>query len=290
MDRSTPRPIAVALTATAVAFAGLGVALPIAVDAPPFALYRAALAAGIGEVDPRTRTLLLGITGASIAGKWVAHLALLAPLTRGERWAWTASVAGLASWLAIDSVVCLAHGAWWNVAYVNLVPLLTFGVLLAIARTGRGAEVAEPPAVTRGSPAWWAMAVAVAGAVSGLAIAFAGTSPLFGPWRDGLSAAHHGGVEDPRALRLAASFFGPIGGSTFAQFVLLGALARHRASRGDVRALDWSLASFLAWLVPDCAWSLASDGGFNVLLVNVPFGALALPPLLWARARLASKA
>ncbi len=33
-----------------------------------------------------------------------------------------------------------------------------------------------------------------------------------------------------------------------------------------------------------------SDGAFNVLLVNVPFAALALPPLLWGRARLASKA
>lgn len=282
-------PIERALAATALAFVGLGLALPVAIDTLPFAPYRAALEAGIGGgLDLRTRTLLLGITGGSIAGKWVAHLALVGPLARGERWARHASASGLASWFLLDSVVSLAHGAWWNVVYVNVVPVLTFGVLLAVAPASRPSSA--PPAIVRGSPAWWAMAVALLGAGTGLVIALGGTSVLFEPWHAALADAHYGGASPPSAALLAASCFGPIGGSTFAQFLLLGALARERVSRGDVRALDWAIASFLAWLVPDCAWSLASDGVFNVLLVNVPFAALALPVLLAARHRLARRA
>jgi hypothetical protein len=136
MEDATRSPVARALTATTLAFVALGVALPVVVDAPPFALYRRALDGAIGsDVDPRTRTLLFGITGGSIAGKWVAHLALVSPLVRGERWARRASVLGLAGWLVLDSTISLAHGAWWNVVYVNVVPVLTFGVLLALTRS-----------------------------------------------------------------------------------------------------------------------------------------------------------
>lgn len=286
MDDPTRSPIARALAATTIAFVALGVALPVAIDAPPFAPYRDALDDAIGSgADPRTRTLLFGITGGSIAGKWVAHLALVSPLVRGERWARRASVAGLASWLVLDSTISLAHGAWWNVVYVNVVPVLTFGALLALTRSADAGSA--PPAITPGSPAWWVMAVAALGATSGLVIALGGTSMLFAPWRAGLGEAHYGGALPPAASHLAATLFGPIGGATFAQFLLLGSLARERVARGDVRALDWTIASLLAWLVPDCAWSLASGGLFNVLLVNVPFAALTLPPLLWARVRLA---
>jgi hypothetical protein len=273
-----------ALAATAVAFVALGLVLPLAIDTPPFALYRDALEAEVGRVEPRTRMLLLGITGGSIAGKWVAHLALVGALARGERWARRASLAGLASWFVLDSAVSLAHGAWWNVAYVNVVPLVTFGALVAMTH---GADTGAPPEVVRGSPAWWALLAAAIGATSGLVIALGGSSALFEPWRAALGEAHHGGPLPSTAARFAATFFGPIGGSTFAQFLILGALARERVSRGDLRALDWTLASFFAWFVPDCAWSLGSGGLFNVLLVNLPFAAVLLPPLAWARWKLA---
>lgn len=68
---------------------------------------------------------------------------------------------------------------------------------------------------------------------------------------------------------------------------MLASLARARIARGDVRAVDWSLASFLAWLLVDSSWSLWAGGLFNVLMVNVPFAAFSLPLLVWVRARLA---
>jgi hypothetical protein len=170
------------------------------------------------------------------------------------------------------------------VAYVNVVPLVTFGALVAMTH---GADTGAPPEVVRGSPAWWALLAAAIGATSGLVIALGGSSALFEPWRAALGEAHHGGPLPSTAARFAATFFGPIGGSTFAQFLILGALARERVSRGDLRALDWTLASFFAWFVPDCAWSLGSGGLFNVLLVNLPFAAVLLPPLAWARWKLA---
>ena len=45
---ATGSPVARALTATALAFVALGLALPILIDTPPFALYREALEAGTG--------------------------------------------------------------------------------------------------------------------------------------------------------------------------------------------------------------------------------------------------
>lgn len=284
MAESSRASLVRALAATAAAFVALGLVLPVAIDTAPFAPYRDALEAALGEVEPRTRTLLLGITGGSIAGKWVAHLALVGPLARGERWARRATLAGLASWFVLDSAVSLAHGAWWNVAYVNVVPLVTFGLLAA--RT-KSADTGAPPEIVRGSPAWWVLLAAAFGATSGLVIALGGTTALFAAWRAALGEAHHGGSLPPAIAQFTATFFGPIGGSTFAQFLLLGALARERISRGDVRAVDWTLASFFAWFVPDCAWSLTSGGSFNVLLVNVPFAAVLLPPLAWARWKLA---
>ncbi|MBX7193108.1 MAG: hypothetical protein K1X94_13660 [Sandaracinaceae bacterium] len=267
------------MAAVAAAFVTLGLALPLAIDAPVLGLYRQALVHAVGEPDPRTWRLLLGITGASIAGKWVAHLALVPYLARGERWAWRASVIGLASWFAVDSLVSLAHGAWWNVAFVNLVPPATFGACLALARHRRWSDERAPELV-RGSAAWWALLAAAIGTTSGAVIALGGSSVLFDPWREALAAAH-GASNDA----FVASFFGPIGGSTLAQFAMLGMLARHAVARGDRRALDWILASILAWLVPDSLWSLASAGAFNVWLVNLPFAALCVPPVLAARWR-----
>lgn len=278
------------LRTSCAALVGLGVVLPLAYDTAPFALYREALERGLGGAPDRsTLTLILGITGGSIAGKWLAHLALLGHLARGERWAWRASLLGLFAWLVLDSAVSLAHGAWWNVALVNVVPAALVGVPLLVlgghARIETGA-----PGTPWGSPGGLAVLVAALGALTGVMIALGGTTVLFAPWRTGLADAFHGGTASPPAEQLVATFFGPIGGSTLGQFLMLGALARHRIAAGDVRALDWTLLSFLGWLVVDTSWSLASGGVFNLLLVNVPFALLSLPILVWARVRVAARA
>lgn len=277
------------LEACCAGFALLGVVLPLAYDAPLFAPWRAGLEALL--TDPAsargtpTLGLLLGITGGSIAGKWVAHLAIVrCALRRRLRWARYASIAGLLSWFLLDSAVSISEGALFNVLWVNLAPLLVFGVpLLAAARRDDGPT---PPARRSRGLRRAALAVQVAmavGALSGVVIAAGPDTIAFAPWRAALADAHFGGGAIPHdALVIARVLFGPIGGTVLAQFVLLAAIARFAIARGEAWGAPACAASLLAWFAVDAGWSFAHDAAFNAWMVDVPTLLLTLPPLAWA--------
>lgn len=266
-----------------VAFVVLGAVLPWAYETAVFAMYRDALEAALGdpgEALAPARTLLFGITGGSIVGKWIAHLALVEAFVRTRsEWAWRANIVGLVSWFALDSIVSIAHGAWWNLAYVNTVPLFVFGGLLVRARREivDHADPPEPSATRR--PIALARIAMGAGAVSGLVIAFGGTTALFGPWRTAFEVLVSP-TDRAAALHLFATLLGPIGGTTFAHFVMLALLLRH--DRAPRRAIAWAAASIIAWAVVDSTWSLLAGGAFNVAMVNAPACAMTLLPLVWA--------
>jgi hypothetical protein len=277
------------LEGVCLSFVGLGVCLPIAYASAPFALYRSAIADAIGDaslVDGPTARLAVGIIGGSIAGKWLAHWAVVRfGVRERQRWALRATVFGLLAWFVVDSLSSLIAGAWANVVMVNLLPLVL--VLPLVARLRRSCGEAAPPSdPQQAGPARLSFATALVGIASGLAIAFAMGTPLFARWWDALGDAQFGGQAPSEGARAIVRFFaGPIGGSTAGHFVLLAFVARHAIRAGERWAPRWSLLSILAWAVTDSAWSVSAGGIFNVLLVNVPCAVLLTPPLVWSIAK-----
>lgn len=267
-------------------FAALGIVLPVAYGTPFFAIYRDGLVAHCGDValgtSSPTLQLCLGITGGSIAGKWIAHYAVarLGLRTR-RRWAREATLAGLLTWLLLDSGVSLASGAWLNVVVINpMPPLLLLPLLGRIWPSCDREDVVAPMrAATR-----VALGAMGFGAISGLVVALAGDGAPFAAWREALAVAHFGGAPLPEAARAIVRWFlGPIGGATLGQFVLLAFLVRHEATEGGGAALSWALGSLLLWFVTDGAWSLASGARFNVTMVDLPALVVTALPLAWAR-------
>jgi hypothetical protein len=289
-DEARIERVARALEIICLGFAALGAVLPFAYGSPLFALYRAEVATAIGDAamasDGGTLRLVLGITGGSIAGKWIAHWAVVRFGLRARmRWARDATLAGLVSWLVLDSVSSLAGGAWANVAFVNGLPPLLVLPLLALV-WGDCDRTAAPASREHASPARLALASALFGCGTGLVIALAMETAAFDTWRAGLSSAFFAGEPVPASARALVRFFaGPIGGSTLGQFVLLAYVARHAMPSGERWAWRWSLLSVLVWAGVDSAYCLACGGAFNVVLVNVPCLALVVPPLLWAGSR-----
>lgn len=270
-------------------FVALGVALPFAFESPPFAMYRQALAAWafgaerIPAADVPLLGLMLGIAGGSIAGKWIVH-ALLArgPLAEGRAWARDLTLRGLFAWFLVDSTASLALGATFNVWMINLAPLALVGLPLLLAREAFPVETPAEAARAREVPAGIAAAcfwTALAGALTGPAIAFGGTSPLFAPWFEALAQAQRGGAPlEPGSRQLALFFFGPVGGCVFAQFLLLAGFVRHDG--GSARAATAGVASIAGWFLLDSAWGLVRDGLFNIAMVNLPALVVTLPPWL----------
>ncbi|MBI5503615.1 MAG: hypothetical protein HY899_02360 [Deltaproteobacteria bacterium] len=274
-------------------FAALGACLPIGFWTPFFALYRSSMFEALepGGVLPSALqpvcSLLLGITGGSIAGKWIAHAALARyALVGGERWARNASMAGLLTWLMTDSATSLARGAAFNVTLINWAPLLAFGLPMALAWNAFQQQPRGRLDARVSMSARCCEAVCWLGAVSGVVIALAGSSSLFAPWHDALAKAYHLDVEQTRvARRLAGFFLGPIGGSVAGQFVMLAAIAHHAIPRRRRWAIPACLASIIGWFVVDSGYGLLFGGWFNIVMLNVPTLLLTLPPLCLAARR-----
>ena len=277
------------LEAVCLFFTLLGVLLPVAFSTPPFTLYRDAVGSAVGDasvLDLDVARMVLGITGGSIAGKWALHWAIVRYGVRARRrWAWRATLAGLAAWFFVDSISSLLGGAWANVAMINgLPPLLVLPLAYKLRPHCTEPDAALDPA--QAGVARLAVASGVLGVGSGLVIAFATESPAFDAWWAGLSAAHFGGGEVPATVHALVRYFaGPIGGSTVGQCVMLVLLARHALAAREAWAWRWALISVLLWALTDSAWSLSAGGAFNVWLVDVPSAALLLAPLAWAGAR-----
>lgn len=267
-------------------FVALGLVLPVAYESPLFAQYRGAIAAVIRDpslVDGPTARLAVGITGGSIAGKWLAHWAIVRFAVRARRrWALHATVAGLLGWFTVDSLSSLLAGAWANVVMVNLLPLLVVLPLAWRLRSGCDAPPLERD-LAQTWPSRVALATSIIGVGAGLVIAFGMTTPLFDAWWAGLGDAHFAGRAPSESARTLVRFFaGPIGGSTVGQFVLFAFIARYATRAGEAWAPRWALLALLVWAVTDSTWSLVAGAPFNVLLVDVPCVALAAPPLVWS--------
>jgi hypothetical protein len=264
--------------------AALGLLLPFLFYTPLFAAYRETLArwaygaAAIPASDADLAGLMLGITGGSIAGKWIVHaLVARSALAEGEAWARDLTLRGLAAWFFADSIASLAVGAAFNVWMINLVPVALVGAPLVLAWRKFDATPPEPrPLRAVARVCFWA---SLFGAATGIGIAFGGTTPLFAPWFAGLEAAHYGGATlDESSRRFALAFFGPIGGCTLAQFAMLAMLVRREPGR--LRTAATGTASILSWFAIDSACSVAHRGWFNVAMVNLPAIAVTLPPWL----------
>ena len=264
-------------------FAAFGLLLPFLFFTPLFAPYRDALSRyaygspSIPPSDERLLGLMLGIAGGSIAGKWIVH-ALIArgPLAEGRAWARSVTLLGLAAWFVVDSIASIVLGATFNVWMINLVPLVLAGVplLLAYRAFDRDDDVAADVPWGLAKICFW---TAVFGATTGLVIAFGGNTPSFDTWFAGLEDAHYAGSTIAQETRrLALAFFGPIGGSTFAQFVMLASFLQcDGPSRRAARAGAISIAS---WCAIDSGYGLANDGMFNIMLVNMPALVVTWPP------------
>ncbi|MCE9575092.1 MAG: hypothetical protein K8W52_18215 [Deltaproteobacteria bacterium] len=259
----------------------LGAALAVAGATPLFAWWRGAVAGELfGARDlPDDVARLAGLTdailGASIAGKWLAAWWLArVPLAARARWAWQASVAGLATWWLIDSSVSAAMGAPSNIILVNCAPLVIAGpLLLRLRRQG-----APHPRVPR-ARGWWALELVCALNLGlGLAIAIGGLQlPPWVTYLDGWLGA----PASPDAIVWQRFVAGPIGGTIAAQFLMLGWAARRASGEAWVRRAI--VTSVLAWFAIDTALSLAVGATFNVGLVNLPCLALVLAATAAAR-------
>lgn len=284
----TTRAVARWIESVSWAFVALGIVLPLAFHSGAFGSYRDAVARwaygqpGIAAADEKLLGLMLGILGGSIAGKWIVH-AMLArgPLAEGRAWARNLTVAGLAAWFLVDSFASLMLGASFNVWMINLAPVVLVGLPI-FAWYGLFRDEGAAPLMTPAARAcFW---TAILGAGTGIAIAFGGSTPLFGMWFRDLELIHYDSVPlaDP-ARRLALFFFGPIGGCTLAQFVMLAGIARRERAAG--RAATTGMLSIAAWFAVDSGYCLAHDGLFNILLVNVPALILTLPPWIAMKIR-----
>lgn len=97
---------------------------------PPASLWRAWIAAHLydGAMSHDMKTLydfMCGPLGGTMAGSYLLQTWLVwIPLRQGQVWAWWAIASAMTLWFIVDSAVSLAHGAWFNVAYVNLPALL----------------------------------------------------------------------------------------------------------------------------------------------------------------------
>jgi hypothetical protein len=218
---------------------------------------------------------MLGILGGSIAGKWTAAWWLVHwPLRRGRAWAWWASVAGLLGWFAIDSAVSAAHGAWFNIAAVNLVPLVIVGALLWSVRDATGGDAVARPAsgeaepVPAGQPRRLLGAVMALFAATGLVFAFGMHSPLMATWRAQAASLYLGGTLDAQAWDLLTFLGGPIGGTVFAHFLMLALAARAQPREATLAAAI--AGSVAVWFSIDATSSALHGAWFNIVLIDLP--------------------
>jgi hypothetical protein len=108
----------------------------------PFGLYTGLMArtfwgsAGLTAEAQKTFSFAVGPLGATTAGYFLlVHWLVRYGFARRERWAYTAVVAAVLVWFGLDTIASLLHGAWFNVAIVNVPCLILLGIpLLALRR------------------------------------------------------------------------------------------------------------------------------------------------------------
>lgn len=264
-----------ALEVACLFYAGLGAAVALAGDTWVFAPWNDAMADALFGSDALPmdlrplRSVLFGILGGSIVGKWVAAFFVARwGVRRYSRAAWMTSVVALGAWFSIDTTVSIASGAFFNVWMINVFPLvLVGGLLAALGPTTRSVT----PARRRVAGDWVLPACMVALSLSGLVFAYGTAGPLMAPWIRAAAEAGMMGAPD-EGTALLAFLAGPIGGTVFAHFVLLASATWFWP--GERWAAGAVVASLAAWLVFDVSLSLWHDAAFNVLLIDLPCAGL----------------
>ena len=136
-------------------FCVFGIVVALFPNAPFLELWNDAVARTFyGGAEPEEaaafRAFVLGPLGGTIAGSYLLQAFIAAvPFARRERWAWWATLGGLALWFVVDSSLSLAHGATFNVLLINLVPLAIFVPPLVMTRPaffGRAKTASVPSA------------------------------------------------------------------------------------------------------------------------------------------------
>jgi len=121
-------------------FTLLGVAIALGAAGPALDLWFDALGRRFFPSGPTpeilaVRDFLLGPLGATIAARWLLMAWLFhEPIRRGEPWAHRAATWSLWGWFVLDSGVSAWQRAWFNVALVNVWPMLLVGVPLHLMR------------------------------------------------------------------------------------------------------------------------------------------------------------
>ena len=241
------------------------VGLVLAAWSAPFAIWRESVWHGLHgggfptELQPFARTTD-AILGGSIAGKWIASWFVVRhAISRPGAKALLLSAHGV--WLALDSALSVALGAYANVWMVNLVPGVLFAALL-LAHPGPGPAETQPAA----GRAWRALTVVCAAtAVLGVVTALAIRAPLFAIYNHHLAARF---ALPPDLLVVWQRFAYALIGATFAAHfvVLTGALWRWR----EPWVLRAVVVSTGVWFTVDTAGCALQGAWFNVGLINVP--------------------
>jgi len=112
--------------------------------------------------------------------------------------------------------------------------------------------------------------IALVFAAVGVAVAFAGTGPLFAAWRTAAAQSFYGTDALPPVLsELAPLTLGILGGSIAGKWVAAWAIAARYAETGRPWMWRALVAGLLLWFGVDSGFSLGLDAPFNVWMINV---------------------
>jgi hypothetical protein len=120
------------------AFALFGIVVAVGSTSVIFAVYRQSMADALfGGALPPEATTWIAFLYAPIGATFLGHFTMLAwAVTRDRNRAearWIVAISMLA-WFVVDSSTGVMHGAWFNIAMVNVPSLLAVGVPWWLAR------------------------------------------------------------------------------------------------------------------------------------------------------------
>lgn len=231
------------------------------------------------------KSLLFAILGTSICGKWllaacIIHYALKKQLL----WSLKALAFGLLSWFIVESLASALSGAYFNILFINLIPLIGFGLpLVIIGLTSsllRHIAPKNPQTKFLKKPRLYFMTSIVTTIVIGLVIAFFGHTPLFYFYNNRIELNFFPNGMPFDAARMQYFLMGPIGGTTVGHMAMMFYIAKYAFHEKWARLA--CLISLFAWAIPDSVLSIYYGAFFNVLMFNIPSLLLLTPPLFYS--------
>jgi hypothetical protein len=187
----------------------------------------------------------------------------------GERWAGHA----LAAAYALAALVA--------VPAVGPAPaVILFGVTALLALLARGDH--HPPVAAARATFWdrWLLAVCLGGTLLGLALPLVVDRAPFAPWREGVEARFLRGIPFAEVAGPWRAFVAALGGAIAGKLLLCALLAARPFRERRRWARNAIAASLGVWFFADSLGSALQGAWFNIYLVNLPFGALMLAPLI----------